>query len=328
MSKKQIAAWLVVLGIGFVLVVSNRPHSNSTKRVRISENVTASLPIPLELVKPHLATAEERITEATRNHFGPIDSVLDRSRSQSDQFASLALGWSSKWRIVADAIPFTQGDRNAIYLREQFERIVLKGSDLEKAMEQSVQEFIADIRSIESKMLVDLRADIQHLSNDYQLAKVEVEELQTRFDEAIENAMQVASTDLQANISSQLVSIVVGEVLTQVAVRLGVSAGILGAGAASGWATLGVGVVVGIVIDQIVMSVWSRWSNPKEQLVDALHHQLNVVQDMICLGDGQTKGLVKHFEEIAKSRSQLRRIAIMNILGIEDPSSKTQQEMK
>ncbi|MEQ1828057.1 MAG: hypothetical protein ABL921_19000 [Pirellula sp.] len=281
--------------------------------------------VPVELVTSHLMSAEERIAEATQNHFGPVKAVLDRGRSQTPEFAAKALGWGSKWRIIADAVPFTKGDRNQVFLREQFEEMVLSGPQLQKAVEQCVSEYIAEVRSIENRMLVELRADIQGLSHQYDIGALREDELQAQFDQAIEKAMRLANSDLQSNISSQLVSIIVGEVLTQVAVRLGVSAGILGTGAASGWATLGVGVVVGIVIDQIVMSIWSRWSDPKGQLVDTLTHQLNVVQDMICLGDDQSKGLIKHFQEIAASRAPLRKSVVFEMLGIHDP--KNQPEM-
>jgi len=272
--------------------------------------------VPLELVTPHLSNADSRINEAVLNHFLPVRALLNRGRSNTDKFAKLALGWSSKWRIATDAIPFTKGGSNEKYLKEQFELHVLNGEELQRAIEQCVNEFIAEVHSIESNMLVDLQADVQGFSREHQLAKLDAKEIQSMFDQAISNAMQVASSDLQSNISSQLVSIVVGEVLTQVAVRLGVSAGILGTGAASGWATLGIGLVVGIVIDQIVMTIWNSWSDPEGKLVDSLNQQLDLMQRIICDGDQDTKGLAQHFAEIANSRSSLRRKAVLEIYGI------------
>lgn len=265
----------------------------------------------------HLRRAEERVLEASQE-FAPVRNLLKQSRAQAPMFAEKALGWSSKWRIAVDAVPFTKGNRNETFLREQFEQIVLRGPDLEKAVEQCVSEFLKSVQSIESRMLVDLRADIANLGAQNCLVSLGDEELQSQFDIAIEKAMRLASGDLQANISSQLVSLVVGEVLTQVAVRLGVSAGILGTGAATGWATLGIGVVVGIVIDQIVMTIWSKWSDPKGQLSNTISHQLSIVEDLICLGDKQTKGLAKHFEEIANARSSIRQRVLFELLDLKD----------
>ncbi len=277
-------------------------------------------PSPLAIAGPHLKLADERIISATRSHFDSLNTLFDQSRSQSGTFAKSALGWGSKWRIIADATPFTRGDRHAEYLREQFELQVLKGEDLTKAIEQAVTEFLAEIRSTESKMLVDLRVDVEDFSHTYELGLMDAVEVQSHFDAAIENAKHISGYDLQSNISSQLVSIIVGEVLTQVAVRLGVSAGILGTGAASGWVTLGIGVIVGLVIDQIVSAIWSRWSDPSKNIEDELNHQLKVMQRVICYGDEKTKGLVQHFEEIARSRAELRRIAVLKLLGVEPDS--------
>ena len=278
---------------------------------------TPEKPVPLELVTPHLSNADSRINEAVLNHFLPVRALLNRGRSNTDKFAKLALGWSSKWRIATDAIPFTKGGSNEKYLKEQFELHVLNGEELQRAIEQCVNEFIAEVHSIESKMLVDLLADVQGFSREHQLANLDAKEIQSMFDQAISNAMQVASSDLRSNISSQLVSIVVGEVLTQVAIRLGVSAGILGTGAASSWATLGIGLVVGIVIDQIVMTIWNSWSDPEGKLVESLNQQLDLMQRIICDGDQDTKGLAQHFAEIANSRSLLRRKAVLEIYGID-----------
>ncbi len=294
------------------------------QRSRTSQGNGSPIPeksVPLELVTPHLSNADSRINEAVRNHFLPVRALLNRGRSNTDKFAKLALGWSSKWRIATDAIPFTKGGSNEKYLKEQFELHVLNGAELQRAIEQCVNEFIAEVHSIESKMLVDLQADVQGFSREHQLAKLDRQEIQSMFDQAISNAMQVASSDLQSNISSQLVSIVVGEVLTQVAIRLGVSAGILGTGAASSWATLGIGLVVGIVIDQIVMTIWNSWSDPEGKLVESLNQQLDLMQRIICDGDQDTKGLAQHFAEIANSRSSLRRKAVLEIYGIDGLSN-------
>ena len=313
--KAKAACALVVPLVIFVCWLGLRLHDP-----RDTARTSPKAPSPLVIAAPHLERADERIGNATRTHFDSLNTLFDRSRSQSGAFAKSALGWGSKWRIIVDATPFTRGDRHAEYLREQFELQVLKGEDLTKAIEQAVTEFLAEIRSTESKMLVDLRVDVEDFSHTYDLGLMDAAEVQSHFDAAIENAMHISGFDLQSNISSQLVSIIVGEVMTQVAVRLGVSAGILGTGAASGWVTLGIGVVVGLVIDQIVSAIWARWSDPSKNLEEELNFQLKVMQRVICYGDEKTKGLLQHFEEIAKSRAELRRIAVLRLLGAETDS--------
>jgi hypothetical protein len=250
-------------------------------------------------------------------HFGGLASLFNRARSKTDAFAKLALGWGSKWRVAMDAMPFTQGNRNAAFLKQQFEEQVLSGAELEQSMKQCVNEFLADMRSIENQMLVDIKADIAELPGDYSITSLSEAELQAYFEEAIANANRTAGEDLGSDVSSQLVSLVVGEVLTQVAIRLGVSAGILSTGAASGWATLGVGLLAGIIIDQLVNTVWNQWNDPHGNLVDVLNHQLDVMQNAICNGDETTQGIQQQFEIIATKRASLRHAAMQKILGVE-----------
>ena len=301
--------WPALIGIAIATILL--PISYLSREAAISARKAQASSAMLQLAETHLVTADKRIEEAIQTHFGSIVSLFNDARSNASEFAVSALGWSSKWRIVADAVPFTRGDRHEEFLKKQFESQVLSGSKLERAVEQSVVEFLAEIRSVESKMLVDLRADMESISKDYNIETWRAEEIQLHFDEALARASRIAGIDLQSNIHSQIVSIVVGEVLTQVAIRLGVSAGILGTGAASGWVTLGVGVVVGIIIDQIVMTIWNQWSDPKADLVNVLTKQLSMMQGFICYGDETTQGLLQHFEIIAKTRSQLRRAAVL-----------------
>jgi hypothetical protein len=316
--------WPLLVGLGLVVVAASN-LSRSTRELPSDQNVRKGKP-PLELATPHLESADRRILAATQQHSDAVSQLFNQARRNTDKFAKSALGWGSKWRIAADAIPYTRGDRNETYLREQFESQVLKGSDLEQAIEHCVTEFLADIRSIESKMLVDLKADTEGFPNEYRIGTFDEKEIQSHFDAAIDHAMKMAGEDLHSNISSQLVSIVVGEVLTQVAIRLGVSAGILGTGAASGWATLGVGVVVGIIIDQIVMTIWSQWSDPQANLVSTLNGQLDMMEKIICQGDDQTNGLLQQFQSIANKRSQLRRAAVLDLLGATEGAAAIQDQ--
>ncbi len=325
---RQRAAWALVVPLAIVVGwISLRPRASTSIDVAGVQG-GPFVKSAAQIAKPHLDKAEERIAKASRNQFGAIESLFEQSRAQTGSFAKSAMGWSSKWRIVADATPFTRGDRHAEYLREQFELQVLKRDQLTNAIEQAVRQFLAEIRSIESKMLVDLRVDVDDVASTYRLAMMDAEEVQLHFDAAIENAMQISGVDLQSKIGSQLVSLIVGEVLTQVAVRLGVSAGILGTGAASGWATLGIGIVVGLVIDQIVSAIWTHWSDPTKNLEEELNFQLKVMQRIICYGDEKTKGLEQHFEELAKSRAELRRLAVLKLLGVESDSQQSQSIRK
>lgn len=320
-STKQLPNIVLVVSM---LALCCLPPAIMTFPSRVPRNAIAITTLPstasqrqkeLETIADmHLKAADRKIAALCRRDYAAISLVFQRGRNNADEFASTCLGWSSKWRLAADAIPFTKGDRHHAYIRDQFEAQIFSESQLEQAIEQTVASFLADIRSVESQMLVDLRADVADFSEVYSVASWSPDLLQSRFDEAIQIAIERTGSDLQANIGTQVVSIIAGEILTQVAIRLGVSAGILGTGAASGWATLGIGVVVGLVIDQLVAWIWDSWADPHGELTQNLVHKLDVLQSLICFGDQNVEGLEQRFKKIAEQRSITRRTAVLTML--------------
>lgn len=304
------------------VVLLPKPSSPVPPSMRVESNEPNDWVAPSQrdwakVVSPHLQRCEKRIDEATTRHTDAVAELINRSRLKVPEFAGVALGLGSKWRIVADAIPYTRGGRHEAFMREQFEKIVLKSTDLEKSIESSIQSFLMELRSIEGKMLVELRADIEDFPDVDWSQWSDEDLLRTKFDQAISNAIETSGQEFRGTIGSQMVSLIAGEVLTQVAVRMGVSAGILGAGAASGWATFGIGVVAGIVIDQVIANIWSYWSNPKEELSAQIVYQLDTIQILVCQGDEQTMGLKQHFQRVADERRGLRRDALLHMLHSE-----------
>jgi|JI7StandDraft_1071085.scaffolds.fasta_scaffold111825_1 hypothetical protein len=273
-----------------------------------------------KIASPHLLRCQQRVSLASQSHTEPIVDLLNRAQVKVPKFSKTALSFASKWRLIADSVPYTKGDRNEIYLREEFESIVLRSSDLEDAIQESIASFLQEIRSIENQMLVELRADLDDFPQvDWSKWKDD-ETLREQFDIAIATAMESSNTDFKNAVGSQLISLIAGEVLTQVAVRVGVSAGILGTGAASGWATLGIGVVAGIVIDQVVSTVWKYWDNPETELTEQIQSQLSNLQRLICEGDETTRGLRQHYTRVSEERDSLRRLAIHSLLNNMEPA--------
>lgn len=273
-----------------------------------------------EIASPHLLRCQQRVSLASQSHTEPIVDLLNRAQIKVPKFSKTALSFASKWRLIADSVPYTKGDRNEIYLREEFESIVLRSSDLEEAIQESIASFLQEIRSIENQMLVELRADLDDFPQvDWSKWKDDAT-LREQFDIAIATAMESSNTDFKNAVGSQLISLIAGEVLTQVAVRVGVSAGILGTGAASGWATLGIGVVAGIVIDQVVSTVWKYWDNPETELTEQIQSQLSNLQRLICEGDETTRGLRQHYTRVSEERDSLRRLAIHSLLNNMQPA--------
>ena len=255
-----------VLGVIFGLVVREslseyfrkKPEPPAQGHVQLPPKPEKIAPKPEEVAKPHLKSAEEKCERAIDEHIETLDHFFTDSKKNTRAFADEAMSLASKWQLIVDHIPYTSGGRHEKYIREKFEEFVFKPSQLEKAVKDVINGYIAQVQSIEGKMLVDLRTDVGDFPSEYPLAQLDKQKVQTAFDEALHRAMEATGKDLEAGVGTELVSILATEVLTQVAVRLGVSAGILGAGAASGWTTLGAGIAIGLIVDRIVSWVWDN----------------------------------------------------------------------
>lgn len=269
----------------------------------------------LQKIHSHLDRASARTQQLLDRGFPTLDRLFGDAHAQVMPFAKDCLGWSSKWNLVLDAMPFSEGGRHEAFLKQSFEKRIFSSSQLERAIEQTIREHLVEIRNIESEMLVALRADITDLPALESISTLSREELELQFQRALVDAANVVGDDLSTNIQSQLVSLIAGEVLAQVAVRLGVSAGILTTGAASGWATFGVGLIAGLIVDQIVARIWDWWSDPDAELGLQLAGKLVELQELICNGDETVLGLRGEFQRLAESRDRARREAIDGILN-------------
>jgi hypothetical protein len=263
-----------------------------------------------QLIERHLSSAEAKSLSAVDPHVDTVRRFFRQSQRNTPAFARAALAWGSKWRLVADRLDRSGGQRQLEYLRTKFDELVFSPEQVERVISQAIHEYLQDLRSIESQMLVDLRADLANFPSSAALAQRAPGDWQAEFDRAIRQAIAASSGQLQADVNSQIVSIISAELLTQVAVRLGVSAGILGVGAASSWATFGVGVVVGLIVDQIVMRIWNWWADPADDLAHELNHQLDELQGLLCDGDHEVVGLRARLQQLARDRAALRRQVI------------------
>jgi hypothetical protein len=216
---------------------------------------------------------------------------------------------------VADKTPFTKGGRQAAYLRQAFDEHLFKPADLERTIEQVAQCYSDSITAIENQMLVKLREDLSDLPATAFAASVDSATLRWVYEAAVERAIERVGMDVTADVATQVVSLVAGEVLTQVAVRLGASAGILSAGAGTSWATFGAGLAIGLIVDQLVSWVWDWWADPRGSLAAELSLRLDELHALIVEGDGQTKGLRSAFDDFAQRRADVRRAAVMELLG-------------
>lgn len=286
------------------------PPAQSTVRVR--EQPPA--PRPEEIARPHLKWAEEESAKVLDHHLDGLLRFFAESKKHTPQFAREALDWESKYNLVFDAVPFSKGGRHQQYIRSRFEHHIFAPAAVEQAVQQVVSGYLRELRSIEGKMLVRVRADLSDFPSEYPIGTLDEQRLGKAYQQAITTAISAAKSDAAAGASLEVVSIIVGEVLTQAAVELGVSAGILGAGAALSWETFGIGLVVGIIVDVAVSWVWDWYADPKGELTARINSRLDDIQRLIMEGSPQTQGLRGRLQELARERAQLRETAILNLL--------------
>jgi hypothetical protein len=271
-------------------------------------------PSPKAVAEPHLAWAQQEADRVVDEHVKAIDAFFDAARKNTRPFADEALSWGSKWRIVADKTPFTKGGKHEKFMRAKFEEYVFTSEQLEEAVKQVVASYIRHIESIESQMLVRIRADVSDLPSSYRITQIDADKLHASYEEALAQVLKASDGSLRSDVATEIVSIIAGEVLAQVAVRMGVSAGILGSGAASSWATFGIGAVVGLIVDQIVSRVWDWYADPRGNLAKDLDQKLKDIRRWIVEGSGDSPGLRDRLRQFANERSPVRRQAVLSLL--------------
>ncbi|HEX7446954.1 MAG TPA: hypothetical protein VF306_05375, partial [Pirellulales bacterium] len=271
-------------------------------------------PSPEEIAGPHLKWAEREAARLLDEHLRQIDEFFDHTSRHTPEFAERALSWGSKWRLVADHLPFTKGDRHRAFIRAQFEQHLFTPAQLSDLVEQVVASHLAHLDSLESEMLVRIRTDVADFPEAYPIAQLDQSSLDAQYDEALAQVLTAAASSVRSDVGTLLVSEIAGEVLTQVALKLGVSAGILTTGAASSWATFGVGLVVGLIVDQIVSWVWDRYADPVGSLSSQLDRKLDEMRGLIVEGSDDVQGLRWRLETYADERARVREAAVLAIL--------------
>jgi hypothetical protein len=316
--KHTMSRWLLVIGfIGVVVgVILGRPLLEfvSERHEPSSPPQLLLPPPPEEIAKPHLSRAEEAVEHAIEEHLQAIDNFFADSKKNTPVFVEQALSWRSKWRLLADYVPYTSGTRHREFIRQPFEEHVFSAQQLEDVLQQIVRSYVTHVRSIEGQMLVDLRADASEFPTVYPLAALNDEQLQERYDQVLSHAIAESGGALQQDIAGQVVAFIVGELVTVLITKFGTSAAILGTGAASNWTTIGIGLVVGVIVDAIVSKLWDWWADPKGTLAAEIDRQLDEMNRLIVVGAADVKGLRQRLKEFAQERAVQRKTAVLSLL--------------
>jgi hypothetical protein len=334
MTAKQKLAVLALIVCGAAAgVVARQPvwnalhgRPNSVSQPARPAPLTKPPPSAREIARPHLMWAADECESAIEEHLQSLEVFFSDAKQNTRAFADEALSWSSKWRLVADYVPYTKGGRHEQFIRAKFEDRIFTTAQVEQAVRQAVETYLQEVKSIEGTMLVRIKADVADFPLEYPIAALDNDGWRQRYEAAIEQAIEATKNDAARGASLEVVSLIVGEVLTQVAVELGVSAGILGTGAALSWQTLGLGVVVGVIVDAIVSWVWDWWADPKGELAAKLDLKIDDMHRLTIEGSQTVTGLRVRLRQLARERARLRGTAVVGVLKLQHSIQHIQTE--
>src|SRR5207248_874410 len=69
----------------------------------------------IQRIEPNLDWADEECRKAIAERLKPLEAFFVQAKKRTPTFAEHVLGWGSKWRFVADRMPFTRGGRHDEY---------------------------------------------------------------------------------------------------------------------------------------------------------------------------------------------------------------------
>lgn len=264
-------------------------------------------PTPVKLAKPHLDTAEEKCEAVIDEHVKSIDQFFAASKLRTRDFATVSLGWGSKWRLLLDKLP-GKSDRHGKYIKQQFDRYVFSKEDLTKEINDLVAGILLDVTSIEIDMLEDLHAEATDFSDAYRVASYDKEFLHQRYEELLTQFDNRVTVALPGRIRKDAVRVIATQLISQVAVHLATSSGILALSGGSGAVTGGIGIVVGLIVERLVSIVHDWWVNPIGRMEERLNAELDLVASTL------KAELRNYLSTRLQQRSEIRTKTVLTML--------------
>lgn len=234
--------------------------------------------IAFERSKPHLDKADAESQRLIDEHIRTLDVFFDDVKKRTPAFAEDVLGWSSKWRLVVDKLPYTRTDRNQEYLREQFNNRLFTPDQLAQTVEMVTKGYVASIQNIERQMLVGIKADIQDLPRS-SLPHFSTKEATER---AFQGAIETAAQKAQASMRDEAIRSLVFQ--------------------------------MSVVQNQILSWLWSWFSDPAGDLAKAMNDKLDQIHKLIIDGEGTKPGLRAQLMELHEKRKPVRRQAVNEMI--------------
>lgn len=258
--------------------------------------------------------AAEESRRLVRECLRPVGAFFDDATQGLPAFAEDTLGWGSKWRLLADYVPWTTHDRQGKYLEERWNEHLFSTNKLTGMLERAAKRCADGVDDIEQEMLVRLRLDVADLQREALPELAAEARLADGFRAAIKKAVEHARADVGHEIGLFVVSEIAERVLAMVVRRLGLSAALLGGGAAAAPYSGGLSLLGAVIINYLLDLVWDWYADPQGELTREIGAQLDRLRTMIIEGDGSTRGLRGELEAYTRRRAKMRARALAELL--------------
>jgi hypothetical protein len=278
-----------------------------------------------EKATTHLAAADKAAGAALEKRLYAVWVAFEGAHQGASSFAEDATSWSARWASLKDTVGI-EDDAHKKFLAESFEKNVFSNDTLKTVLEGVVAGYINDLKEIEGRMLVSLRADIAdsalagRLSADLQSDEAfreAYDRLTVQLDDTLtkENRVFLAS-NAASWLAMDLATPIALRLLISAAGALGVHPATLSSGGGYFVATLAVGAVVGVIADYIIAAVlkYVAGYDPVADVVTAVRSSLDTLEAGI-LGDPEKPGLKEELNRISRERAAIRRKAVLGLFS-------------
>jgi hypothetical protein len=246
----------------------------------------------------HLAPADAASLSAIDGALTPIEEFFAHRRAGARPFAESVLSLRGKWKYVKTRGIFGgESGEHLAFLDEKFREHLFDPDELKTIVQQSIADYLRTVQSIENKLLVTVRSELDQLDPQIDSAIAGIgtpEALAATYQQMLEDLVRDVTHGARADLGLFVGSFVAAEVSEQlmirlgraIATRLGVSAGVLGAGASGGAASAGATVGLAIVIDMGIEWLLSlSGSDATSQVTARVEASLDNLQELILEGD-------------------------------------------
>lgn len=200
--------------------------------------------------------ADEESRKLVQECLGPVGAFFDEAKEGLPGFSENALAWASKWRLVADYVPWTSHDRQRSYLEERWNERLFSPQKLTGILQRVAKRYAAGVDDVEQQMLVRLRLDVADLPSEALPELADEGRLAAEFRAAVDEAIEHARADVGREVELFVVAEVIEHVLARVVRQLGLSTALLGGGAVAAPYSAGLSLLSALILNYLLDLVW------------------------------------------------------------------------